>query len=226
MRRCGCGVGVWVGWWWHGPGWVEEYIRCSINVSSNLQNLAVCERESELLALADRKAIIEEALKAQKCAFVYLPQVDAFLHQLKVIKSRYKFFVLVGSSGTGKTQWCKGLFGDPDSVFECNCAQCPEPDLRLFRPMVHKGILFDEATPKMVIAQKKLFQAPPCDVTLGMSVTNCHSYRVFVSGIGLMICSNTWDELVAKMDIDADREWLQDNSIVVNVGTRKLWVQT
>ena len=204
----------------------QEYVRCAINVGSNLQNLAIVEREQAMMALEERKLIVSEALIAQRCAFVRIEETDPFLAQLHLIQSRYKFLVMVGQSGTGKTMWCKSIFGDPDLVLECNCAQCPEPDLRLLKPMYHKGILFDEATPKMVIAQKKLFQAPPCDVTLGMSTTNCHSYKVYVSGLGLMICSNTWEELIAKMDSAADREWLQDNSIVISVGARKLWKHT
>ena len=75
--------------------------------------------------------------------------------------------VLVGSSCTGKTVWAKWIFGDEQNVLEVNCACSPEPDLREFRPLKHKGILFDEASCQMVLQQKLLFQAPPMPVRLG-----------------------------------------------------------
>ena len=154
-----------------------------------------------------------------------MSQNTIFLKQLLVIRSRYKFLVLVGRSGTGKTVWAKWVFGDEANVLEVNCASCPEPDLREFRPLLHKGILFDEASCKMVLQQKKLFQAPPTPVRLGCSTTNCHAYDVFVSGVGLMIASNTWLADLAAIKREEDRQWLEANSIVVDVGTVPLWLQ-
>jgi hypothetical protein len=147
-----------------------------------------------------------------------------FLAQLLVIRSRYTFLVLVGASCTGKTVWAKWIFGDTELVLEVNCASCPEPDLREFRPLKHKGILFDEASCQMVLQQKLLFQAPPMPVRLGCSTTNCHAYDVFISGAGLMIASNTWKADLAALKRDEDRQWLVDNSIVVDVGSTPLWL--
>ena len=92
-----------------------------------------------------------------------------FLEQFARIRSRYKFLVLQGESCTGKTIWAKWLFGNPELVLEVNYASCPEPDLREFKPLLHKGILFGEANAKMVLRQRKLFQAPPTSVRLGAS---------------------------------------------------------
>ena len=130
----------------------------------------------------------------------------------------------VGESGTGKTQWGRNMYGDPSRVLEVNCASCPEPDLREFRVFYHKGILFDEASCAMVLRQKKLFQAPAVPVTLGCSTTNCHAYSVFVSGIGLMIASNTWMAELDQLACDEDRKWLMANSILVQV-TSPLYVE-
>ena len=149
-----------------------------------------------------------------------------FLAQLKLIRSRYTYLVLVGGSGTGKTVWAKWIFGDTNFVLEVNCASCPEPDLREYRPLVHKCILFDEASCNMVLQQNKLFQAPPTPVRLGCSTTNCHAYDVFISGVGLMIASNTWNADLASLKRNEDRQWLIDNSIVVNVGSKPLWLQS
>ena len=73
----------------------------------------------------------------------------------------------------------------------------------------------------MVLAQKKLFQSPPCMVQLGASSTNCHAYEVFVSGVGFIVCSNTW---VGQLELlsPADQEWIGSNSIAVRVD-EELW---
>ena len=99
-----------------------------------------------------------------------------------------------------------------------NCANCPEPDLRGLLSLFHRFILMDEASPKMVIAQKKLFQCPATEVLLGCSTTNCHAYEVFVSGIGMIVCSNTWSEEIATMS-PADQDWLAANSIYMKVSS-------
>jgi hypothetical protein len=69
-----------------------------------------------------------------------------------------------------------------------------------------------------------LFQAPPIYVRLGCSTTNCHAYDVFLSGTGLMIASNTWNADLAALKRVEDRQWLVENSIVVDVGSSPLWV--
>ena len=97
-----------------------------------------------------------------------------------------------------------------------NCASFPEPDLQEFRPLVHKGILFDEA----------LVQAPPTPVRLGCSTTTCHAYDVFISAVALMIASNTWLSDLEAVKRREDAQSLTDTSIVVNVGSQPLWVES
>ena len=58
-------------------------------------------------------------------------------------------------------------------------------------------------------------------VQLGASSTNCHAYEVFVSGVGFIVCSNTWMEQVALLS-PADQEWIGSNSIAVHVD-EELW---
>ena len=200
-----------------------EYVRCKMNLMSNLQNLQVVDRETEAELLRSKKEIIDEALRADLCEFRFVAEKEPFLQQFEQIRRRYKFLVLHGASCTGKTVWAKFLFEDPDLVLEINCASCPEPDLREFRPMLHKGILIDEASAEMVLRQKKLFQAPPVDCRMGASNTNCHAYDVYVSGVAMMIASNTWESEVAALKRHEDRDWLRDNSMVVDVGKEPLW---
>ena len=108
------------------------------------------------------------------------------------------------------------LTGDAQEVYEVNCANGQEPDLRTFSHFRHKVILFDEATPEMVLRQKKLFQAPNCFIQLGTSTTNCHAYTVFPSGTGLVVCANTWMERLRLLS-PADQEWITTNSFVEHI---------
>ena len=202
----------------------SEYVRCKMNITANLKNLEHVDREQEAELLKSRMAIIQEALRADLCEFREVPEKEASLKQFERIRNRYDFLVLHGQSCTGKTIWAKWLFDDPQAVLDINCASCPEPDLRDFRPLTHKGILFDEASAEMVLRQKKLFQGPPTKVRLGCSTTNCHAYDVFVSGVAMIIASNTWVSELEQLERKEDAEWLKKNSIVVEVGSQPLWV--
>ena len=88
----------------------------------------------------------------------------------------------------------------------------------------HQGILFDEASCAMVLRQKKLCQAQGVRAKLGCSTTNCHAYDVFISGVAVMISSNTWMEGHPELERDADKQWLIDNSILLQVGASPMWV--
>ena len=202
-----------------------EYVRCKMNLVSNLQNLQVVDRETEAELLEKHMDVVNEALNADLVQFRHVPEKEEFLEQFKQIRRRYKFLVVWGESCTGKTVWAKYLFGDAGKVLEVNCASCPEPDLREFRPLQHKGILFDEAPAEMVLRQKKLFQSPASKCRLGCSVTNCHAYDVYVSGVAMMIASNTWETELKELKRDEDRAWLKANSIVVKVGKQPLFIE-
>jgi hypothetical protein len=170
-----------------------------------------------------KRRIVVEALKDQIRAFKPQPLLQVFQKQFNVIRSRYKFFVANGGSMTGKTVWAKHITGNADEVFYVNCASCPEPDLRLLKAH-HKVVLLDEASPQMILKQKLLIQGPPDFVSLGCSTTNCHAYQVFVSGIQFVICSNKWISEVADLDCVEDREWLHENSIVLDVGNNPMYI--
>ena len=168
---------------------------------------------------------IRDRVKGEQKKFRRIPIFDdEFAPQFGDLLSRYKFFVLEGKSRTGKSSWVFWLKNDPSKVFYVNCANCMEPDLRKFNWLKHKIILLDEASPKMVINQKLLMQCPPCMVKLGQSSTNCHAYDVFVSGIMLIICSNTWDEDVKDLRKAGDRDWIVENQVYYNTGEEKLYL--
>ena len=131
-------------------------------------------------------------------------------------RDRYKFLVLVGRSRTGKTCYARQLCCPAHQTLELNCAAGAEPDLREYDCDKHGAILFDEASPAMVLLQKKLFQAQPAWVQLGSSTTNCHSYKVMLGRVPLIICSNSWLEQTEQLT-EADREWITANQVLVTV---------
>ena len=203
----------------------ELYLRGAKNVVHHLQNLERVEAEQRNLTLRARASHITAVRAAQITKFKEVPLVTQYwLPQFQHIKPRYAFLVLQGPSGTGKTSFAKHITGSASEVLEVNCSACPEPDLRNFDPEQHRGILFDEASPSMVLSQRRLFQAPPCWIDLGCSTTNCHKYQVWVSGMMLMVTSNSWTQQVRELKHAGDRQWLDANSLVVNVH-EPLWVQ-
>ncbi len=60
-------------------------------------------------------------------------------------------------------------------------------------------------------------------VDLGSSNTNCHSYKVLVSGTKMIICSNDWSRKKEELPTE-DSEWLDANSIYINVGTTPMYL--
>ena len=201
----------------------QEYLKCVANLNGNLGNLKAVEAEQEKLFFEEKRRIVVEALKNTVRAFKPQPLLEVFQEQFKVIRSRYKFFVANGDSCTGKTVWAKHITGNTAEVYYVNCASCPEPDIRLLKAH-HKVILLDEASPAMILRQKLLIQGPPDFVSLGCSTTNCHAYQVFVSGIQFVICSNKWISEVDNLECVEDREWLRENSIVLDVGKEPMFI--
>jgi hypothetical protein len=122
----------------------------------------------------------------------------------------------------GKTRYCRSV-APPDQFMEVNCEKCPEPYLKGLDPTKITAILFDEAKPAMVIKCKKLFMAPNCWLTMGTSNTNCNSYTVWVHRCKMMICSNTWEEDLAKLSSE-DQAWITNNSFFYRA-TEKLYVE-
>ena len=92
-------------------------------------------------------AHIKEKLGGEMKPFKRYPLIDAFNDQFTKILGRYRFLVIEGASQTGKTYFVKWMLGDPERVYETNCAACPEPELRDFKALYHQVILFDEAAP-------------------------------------------------------------------------------
>ena len=201
-------------------------MKTCVNVERNIHNLDFLALNVTRAMVNTRLADIKATLQDKILPFVELEDYNQFDKQFEQTLSRYKFFVLEGQSGTGKTVWSKWRLKDPSVVYYTNCAHCVEPDLRKLDLVKHKIILMDEASPQMAINQKLLMQAPPEWIKLGCSTTNMYSYDVMISGIRIIICSNTWTEDLRAMPKLGDRQWLTVNSFHVNIDGMKLWMES
>ena len=189
-------------------------------MSRRLANLDVM--LSELTARDTAEKIVSKnvEIRAQKKELKLIPEVVQWKNELTAVKDRKKFLVLSCPSQLGKTQFVLGLFG-AGATLEVSCAGASHPPLRNFDSQVHNCVIFDEASPKLVLTYRRLFQAPNCEVIIGQSPTNQSSYPVYLNDTALVVCSNTWHlELPALPE--ADRSWLQANMVYVEVKCR-LW---
>jgi len=131
-------------------------------------------------------------------------------------ETRFPFLVLNGPSRFGKTRYATKLYG-ADHTLVVSAQNQRHVDLKNFKRSIHKAILFDEADEEYVLNHKVIFQAGLDECTLGQSATMSYSYNVWLYGIAIIICTNVW----GQADLSAcDKEWLEKNSLVVQVGSK------
>ena len=82
--------------------------------------------------------------------------------------------------------------------------------------------LCDEGSARMVLDNKKLFQAGPNWVTLCSSKTNMLAYKIWPHRVRIIITSNRWQRDLSQLDSE-DADWLRDNSVYLRVDT-PLWL--
>jgi hypothetical protein len=193
----------------------REIVRSAKDLPRLLANLDRWRQETGRMALEVQMRSTNQLLAATRKPFVKLPQVTAWLEHYSVLRDRYCFLVLDGPSQMGKTRFSMSLVPE-GCALELNMASAPQPDLRSFDSSVHTLILFDEAEPKQILAQKKLFQAPACLVKLGCSPTNCDAYDVYLHRRMLVVSANDWLAKLSRLP-PADRGWLEANSFFVAV---------
>lgn len=131
-------------------------------------------------------------------------------------RGRYKFLVLTGPSQVGKSMFAQQLF---PPCHQCFCLGQTEPDLRHYDMDQHRSICCEEVEPKMVLANRLLFQAGMQIVTLAQSKCQQHAFSVFVHGVPFILCSNDWLPKLRALAPE-EQEWLNSNSIVVPVMER------
>ena len=207
----------WVTAWWQcgkisSKTAAAEYLACKRNLQRYLDNLHYVSRAQKQVDLDTRKAKVAEELAGLIRAPKKIDVVeDVFRKQFSKPMFRRSFLVLDGPSKMGKTMFAHALRGQ-GKTFECDCSCCSVPDLRLFDPMRHGVILFDEATPSLVIQHKKLFQGTNADITLASSATNVHAYSLWPYGTMMVVASNKWAQQCRELSVE-DAEWISSNSV-------------
>lgn len=201
----------------------HELVRTCGRLTQHLPNLD--RLRSELIAreLSGTIAEREAAFAAQRRPYKKIKPVQDLVDDLATPRERRKFLVLDGPSRMGKTQYAMSLFGRESSL-EVNAAGEDQPSLQHFDFKRHKMILLDEASPEMVLKNRKVFQAPNAVLELGQSKTNCHSYQVYLNNVLFVIASNGWVDEVGALP-PSSRKWIEANQVLINV-TRPLWVDT
>ena len=201
----------------------ELIIRSGRAVGRRLQDL-----NSWRLARAEiqSKAYVQAAQMAHAAAnkaWRRLEVVETWkTENTKPMMRRKKILVLVGRTGTGKTEYIKSLFG-AEHVLELNAAGMLHPCLRGFDSDVHLCILWDEAEAVLIAQNRKLFQCPACFVDLGFSPGGHLTYSVMVNKAVMVVCSNRWHEQLELLS-EGDRDWIVGNSVVVPVD-EPLWIK-
>lgn len=198
----------------------REIIKSTKNLPRLLSSLDRFKREYDGLLLEAQISRTMQELEKSKRPFREVPAVRSWLESFAELRMRYKFLVLEGGSCLGKTRYALSLGAN---IFECDCAGCEDPPMADFSNLHHDGALFDEASAKLVLKQKKLFQAGSSWVTLGKSATNCHSFEVWPHRKKFIVSSNRWTSEVSKLP-EPDKAWLADNCVHVLVDA-PLWVQ-
>ena len=111
--------------------------------------------------VAETDFMVRNALKLCK----RFQRVEDWLEQYKTIKRRYKFLVLLGSSGCGKTMFARTLAAPQTKALELNFASVLEPDLCAFKDNsdLYDVIIFRKMKAHTNLTQKSLFQ---CSISI------------------------------------------------------------
>ena len=110
-------------------------------------------------------------------------------------------------------------------ILEINCSgnvMCP--DLR-DHGEDKPHIFFDEAKLRMILEQKKLFQAINQPVKLGQTNTGMYSYEVYTHRSKIVVANNTFQRDFANLEPD-EQAWITQNAVVVKITHGMLWTPT
>ena len=199
----------------------SELIACGKACARRLNDLDCWHRNKQEALISARVEAVQKAMRSLLKPFPSWPIVDQWLYQVnRPCQSRKTCLVLYGPSRVGKTEFVRSLF-HVGSVLELNCAGLSSICLHGFNCQLHKCLLWDEASPKLVADNRKVFQHPVCKVDLGHSPTGQHVVNYFLNDCCSVITSNSWHEDAARLPL-ADQAWLAANMVIFNV-SQPLW---
>jgi len=187
--------------------------------------------EQKKIKLAEISKRTIAQLKEKEYKFRRHPDIEDWVMQFTEIHSkpsyRYVSLLLRGESKAGKTAIAVSLFGSPHTLV-VNCQGCsPDlPSIAHFDRENHSAIVWDEIDEKQVLHNKLVFQAGAHMITLGQSKCNQYSYGLFLHGVAMVMCSNTFvmpgqDRVTNLALVDAD--WLTKNVREVTLPPGETW---
>jgi hypothetical protein len=195
---------------------IMEYSKCWKSVKMNVENVEYNVQLRKRRKLEERVEIVLERTAAKRSIRKYLPLVEeVYLPHMATEAERHMVLVLDGPSGVGKTSYVKGLCSSAKAYLEINCM-----NLRVsanLREVVEtiETICFDEASVEWALDNKKILQGPEFPVSMGDSNTGMYSYRRFLNGIKMVICSNKWAKQVSKLKSEEDKAYVHKNFLYV-----------
>ena len=196
----------------------EDLCRSPKGLVRKLADLDKWYEEKKSRARKMRIAARQEQLRRLQRPFKILPQVKAFLRKYIGSKpcERKKILVLTGPSGMGKTQYVRSLF-PAGSLLELNAGSMKTICLPSWDEELHKAIFWDECSASLVSENRKLFQHTATLIDLGHSPTGQHIKHVWLNDAVSIIATNRWEEDVATLPSQSDKDWIHANTIVVPV---------
>jgi hypothetical protein len=199
----------------------SELISCGKACSRRLNDLDCWYRNKTAALVSARVEAVQTALRSLLKPFPRWPIVESWLLEVRrPCQSRKTCLVLYGPSRLGKTEFVRALF-KIGSVLELNCAGLASICLHGFDSLIHECLLWDEASPKLVADNRKVFQHPTCKVDLGHSPTGQHVVNYFLNDCCSVITSNSWHDEALRLPL-ADQAWLDANIVIFNV-VQPLW---
>ena len=125
----------------------EDYLfKCRDNVLSKKRNLDACRQREE--ALEEEKEIAEVAKRIKANPSLYqpfgdVPAATAWLKLFSVDAMRYPVLIVLGPSGTGKTEWAQSLFENPLVLKVGSLTHFPE-GMRQFSRKKNDALILDD----------------------------------------------------------------------------------
>ena len=111
-----------------------ELIKTGENLCRLLPDLDRYHAGSTAARLHQRAAAVQDMLRFTDCRPICVPEVEAWKARSgRGVWRRKKFLVLEGQSGTGKTEFVRGLYGSIQTL-ELNCASVSAVNLRDYKP--------------------------------------------------------------------------------------------
>ena len=201
-----------------------ELLRTTKCIPRQMDNMDRLAQETERMSLAEHIREVQRELEGKRLQTRVIPAVTEWLRTFDTLEPRYRFLVLDGPSKTGKSLCSRSLSPCREKYLEVDCSGTEFPDLRAYKALQHTYVLFDEASPSLIVRNKKLFQASASLCKLGSSPTNQNAYDVWFHQVRVIVASNKWAWELKSMSHE-DASWVQENSVYVRVDG-PLWIES